>query len=81
MRSSRRNLGLDPDLIPEDSSEENEGKQENQPSGEHVSDKNVEDERASIASADVNLNDSEVSPSDASDEDNVEMVVAPMSSW
>lgn len=78
MRSSRRNLGLDPDLIPEESSGSSEAGENIHPS-ENASDNHVPDEDAeeggSPALADVNLNDSVDSHSDASEDDNETVII------
>ena len=75
MRSSRRNLGLHHDLVPEVSSESSGIDNNDQPSNNQLSNDEAERERESIASADVNINDSNVSQSDASDEDSSTVVV------
>lgn len=81
MRSSRRNLCLDPDLVPEVSSESSGIDDNDQPSDNQLLNDEAERERESIASADVDINDSNVSQSDASDEDSSTVVVTSSSSF
>lgn len=73
MRSSRRNLGLQPELVPDDSSsEENETGSQDRPAQGDADQPAID----SIASEDVNLEDSEMSKSDTSDEEDDVAIVA-----
>lgn len=67
MRSSRRNLGLQPEVSPEDSSSDEEDNAEDSEiqsePGPTTSDPVIQQELTSTISEDVNLNDSEESDS------------------